>query len=125
MTDEELDRARAAEAATLFSKGVGQKGNGVVLDTAEMAARLAREGWTPEDPLLKEAREIVASHYDGHLRSVASEVRSGQMDDCDGVRIALTALKRGMASARFSAVKYRIQRRQVERPTDDLRGLWM
>lgn len=43
MTNEELDRARVDEAI--------RTGNGIVGTVALIAARLAREGWTPPAPV--------------------------------------------------------------------------
>lgn len=46
MTPEELDKARAHEAQRLFWAGNGEgKGSAII------AARLAREGWTPPPPV--------------------------------------------------------------------------
>ena len=53
MTNEELDRARVDEAI--------RNGNGIVGSVALIAARLAREGWTPPvavDPDIAEAEAI-------------------------------------------------------------------
>lgn len=53
MTNEELDRARVDEAI--------RNGNGIVGSVALIAARLAREGWTPPvavDPDVAEAEKL-------------------------------------------------------------------
>lgn len=90
MTDDELDTARMYEA---------QRRHGGGLMTAESmakcAARLAREGWTPTDPDLVLAREVVVSVWK------TQAVRSQQTDDCLAgiwddnvpVQIALAAIR--------------------------------
>jgi hypothetical protein len=47
MTNEELDRARAQEARRIFDEAP----SGVPGHVATIAARLAREGWTPPEPV--------------------------------------------------------------------------
>lgn len=67
MTDEELDEVRAEEAWNIIKRNEDQ-------DVALIAARLAREGWTPPvavDPDLAEAREISGSKFYGNLQAVA------------------------------------------------------
>lgn len=67
MTDEEwrlvsdLDVARARKATAELDPKMTEMSVADAMDMAVRAARLAREGWTPEDPLLNEAREIVRS----------------------------------------------------------------
>ena len=91
MTNEELDRARADEAHRLWQKG-GLMGNPVII-----AARLAREGWTPPDPLLKEAREVCAQVEEGRgSHSTAESFRTGAFDMSGVMEYALAALKRGI-----------------------------
>lgn len=58
MTDEELDTARAAEARRQSSKYPHEEW----ADPVVVAARLAREGWTPPDPLEAEIESVVAEH---------------------------------------------------------------
>jgi hypothetical protein len=64
MTDEELDGARAREAyrrATASESDLKNAGQvGIAL---HWAARLAREGWKPEDPLLFEVRQLCKAHH--------------------------------------------------------------
>lgn len=90
MIDEELDRARANEALRLLK----YKGTGTTL--AEVAARLAREGWKPEDPLLKEARAILAEIFG----DTAGNIASGTADGYREMDIALRALRRGIELGR-------------------------
>lgn len=92
MTDEELDSARAKEAIeicaakTMFTDVIG---------IAITAARLAREGWTPTDPDLIEARECVALLYERQGFTVdAQRARAGEFDDSDPVQSALLAIQR-------------------------------
>lgn len=63
MTYDELDRARATEA-TLIWKNASQS-TLPHLGIAETAARLAREGWVPPDPLEAEIRAILGPHAGG------------------------------------------------------------
>ena len=98
MTDEELDEARALEAHKIARVVMWQHYMRVV----KVAARLAREGWMPEDPLLKEAREIVASLNEG-FTSYILNLREGRHDDSDDIAVALAALKRGIAIAKERA----------------------
>ena len=66
MTNEELDRARVDEAI--------RNGNGIVGSVALIAARLAREGWTPPvavDPDLIEARAIVNQNIYKNVEAMA------------------------------------------------------
>jgi hypothetical protein len=92
MTDEELDVARAKEAMRLCTIP-GSTASWPALH----AARLAREGWTPVDPDLIEARECAAwarlawradpyAHKDNYL--------SGKYDGTPAVQSALIAIKR-------------------------------
>ena len=84
MTNEELDRARVDEAI--------RTGNGIVGSVALIAARLAREGWTPPvavDPDLAEAEGLF--NYWTEDTSIA---------DLD---IALAGIKRGRELERAEA----------------------
>lgn len=112
MRPEELDDARMREAIRqmpeFFTPGVNQE------QIARLAARLAREGWMPVDPLLVEARELVAQWYDaayfsthtgGYLGAapIASRIRSGRQDDAQ-VQITLKAIQRGIELGRAENV---------------------
>lgn len=98
MTPEELDIARAREAhKRTFPVHAWVTGAGHEESLIE-AARLARTGWTPVDPLLIEAREIVAKWIDANpnkLKMLASGVRYGAFDADPSVEQALAALRRG------------------------------
>lgn len=93
MTD--LDTARAAEAARLWGEREGAE-HADCGGIAALAARLAREGWEPVDPLLMEAREIAASFAAGH----AHQILAGDWDHVTTVRSPLAALKRGIELAK-------------------------
>lgn len=99
MTDEELDRARAAEATKMSATGHWK-------DIAILAARLAREGWVPIDPDLIEAREMWAQDLeaDGCL-AAAAEARASARDDTLGIQLCLAGIKRGRELARKEAGK--------------------
>ena len=78
MTNEELDNARAEEAWKIFKHE----------NVAAVAARLAREGWTPPvpvDPDLAEAKKIINGFSDTSIHSYED--------------LALAAIKRGRALA--------------------------
>jgi hypothetical protein len=80
MTNEELDRARVKEAQRLFLDGGDES------PTILIAARLAREGWTPPvavDPDLAEAKAVWGNFI------------SSNADRKTSVDLALNALKRG------------------------------
>jgi len=100
MTNEELDNARVKEAQRLFLDGSDES------PTILIAARLAREGWTPPvtvDPDLIEAREIVARIYDVSWPERADAIRTGLNDyDVENV-CALAAIKRGRELERAEA----------------------
>ena len=84
MTNEELDRARVDEAI--------RTGNGIVGTVALIAARLAREGWTPPvavDPDLAEADRLHKYWEDDAIDEV--------------VDVALAGIKRGRELERAEA----------------------
>lgn len=92
MTDEELDSARAKEAIetcaakTMFTDVIG---------IAITAARLAREGWTPTDPDLIEARECAALYWEAlGCPADARRARDGDFDKVGAVQSALLAIQR-------------------------------
>ena len=98
MTDEELDKARADEAWRLA--GINDPSTQTVLWSRKAvyaAARLAREGWMPVDPLLLEAREIYARALEANDGVYApKECRSGLCDDSAAISAVLAALRRGI-----------------------------
>lgn len=91
MTDEELDLARAEEARRLWTAQEGIQPHDTVI-----AARLAREGWTPTDPLLIEAREICAAYARVHGEATAPHYAGGHYDNQNDVQCTLTALRRSL-----------------------------
>ncbi len=71
MTDEEIDEARAKEAWRLLG---GKETRRIVT----VAARLAREGWMPVDPLGAEADELIGHGMHMGLRHfVIAALRRG------------------------------------------------
>ena len=92
MTDEELDEARAREAYRVVHRHPLPSVQ-LINSVAIAAARLAREGWTPVDPDLIEAREIVANTC--RDAGNANYWRAGDGDCDDILRIAIAAIKRG------------------------------
>lgn len=107
MTPEELDEARTKEALRLWAEEPndnpldkwGPRSFQSAYTIGFLAARLAREGWTPTppvDPDLLEVREIVALEWQQFgSRTVANETRSGDHDDKWFVNCALAAYKAG------------------------------
>lgn len=95
MTDEELDLARAKEAYRRWNGSFSGPG-GVV----EIAARLAREGWVPADPLVLEAREIFAAVFEPATPGSVWFPVDGTKDRELSMTLAVTALKRGIEIGR-------------------------
>ncbi len=95
LTLEELDEARADEAWRLFVEQPGDDPHSRVI-----AARLAREGWTPPpkvDPDLLAAREIAIKFISANER-VSAEYRAGMFDRFSSVGMALAGIKHGRAT---------------------------
>ena len=96
MTEDQLDEARAKEAWRLArAEGPGRILHGcdaVVI----LAARLAREGWTPTDPDLIEARRACAGLVPS-TTGWGARVLSGDEDADFSVRCALAAIKQAKA----------------------------
>jgi hypothetical protein len=77
MTPEELDEARATEAYRVY--GGGTFGNGHTLAT--IAARLAREGWTPPEPVDPDVLAYREWEVGKHgTRDFREEVLAGKWD---------------------------------------------
>ena len=90
MTPEQLDEARAREASKRTWPSASFDNQCDFDDYAITAARLAREGWTPTDPDLIEAREVVArllGEEGAHIS--AAHARRGCVDASDAVQAAL------------------------------------
>jgi hypothetical protein len=90
MTNDELDKARAKEAQRLFLDGSDES------PTILIAARLAREGWTPPvavDPDWEEAQDLA-------LWAESNEIFRSQL--------AHEALKRGRELERIASGNYTI-----------------
>lgn len=95
MTDEELDMARGDEAVRQLN-AVNHRGYPDGSDYAARAARLAREGWTPEDPILKEAREVYASSFAWRDEPLPQQIRRGDHDANPFMVVLIAALRRGI-----------------------------
>ena len=95
MTDEELAQATADEAYRVWCKNPDRTGNSIAL----IAARLAREGWTPPervDPDLLAAREWmkrVSAYNHAHIDN-------GDWDGGDTIRAYLAGCTRGREEAK-------------------------
>lgn len=101
MTNEELDEARAKEARRIhYAKECPPVGEDAII-----AARLAREGWTPPEPVdpdLLAVREIVAKEWESKMfPHHADAARKGRYDAEVSVRAALAAYK--ASASRFVA----------------------
>ena len=101
MIDEELDQARAEEAHRIAARAFNATAS--LYHAPKIAARLAREGWTPEDPLLKEAREILIAKFEWSGVN-ATSCRDGECDRYGTLQMALTALKRGVELGKAKAL---------------------
>ena len=99
MTPEELDEARGDEALRLHN---GPHTNGASIAT--IAARLAREGWAPPEPVdpdLLVVREIMAEEYEkAGWPALAKSAREGKLDEHRYMRGALIVYKAGKEAAR-------------------------
>ena len=95
MTNEELAQATADEAYRVWCKNPDRTGNSIAL----IAARLAREGWTPPervDPDLLAAREWmkrVSAYNHAHIDN-------GDWDGGDTIRAYLAGCTRGREGAK-------------------------
>lgn len=96
MTPEQLDEARAREAQRQIDPDCAWEIQGQPFKTKmALAARLAREGWTPTDPDLIEAREVCAPIL-ARMRGVHEDaVFRGVFDLDPDLQCALAAIKRG------------------------------
>lgn len=91
MTNEDLDKARALEAQRLFDANhYNTVRNKMFWDSNAIvaAARLAREGWTPPEPVDPDIAEADKLSYAWHV---------GEIKDVPN--LALAAIKRGRALA--------------------------
>jgi hypothetical protein len=87
MTNEELDEARGNEAYELWCRDQpdGTKGYAPV-QVAIRAARLAREGWTPPEPVVDP--DILAFREWGERRFGVNTASAYRLGDCDDTAIA-------------------------------------
>lgn len=70
----------------------------------ELAASLIAERGEPIDPLLIEAREIVAKFYEGNGGPISSEnFRAGKLDTTPLARVTLEGLRRGIELGKAGA----------------------
>lgn len=92
MTPEKLDEARAKEAVRIWSSQPLPSGE--VSAPAAIAARLAREGWTPPkpvDPDLLAFREFASKA--ARSASLAESYRDGDMDSCASAYLFLAGAR--------------------------------
>ena len=92
MTPEKLDEARAKEAVRIWSSQPLPSGE--VSAPAAIAARLAREGWTPPkpvDPDLLAFREFASKA--ARSASLAQSYRDGDMDSCASAHVFLAGAR--------------------------------
>jgi hypothetical protein len=99
MTPEELDKARSDEAWRIWERQPDS-----LPETATIAARLAREGWAPPEPVdpdLLVVREIMAEEYEkAGWPALAKSAREGKLDEHRYMRGALIVYKAGKEAAR-------------------------
>jgi len=90
MTDEELDEVRAEEAWNIIKRNEDQ-------DVALIAARLAREGWMPPEPV---DPDLAEAEYLAQTEEADRLVRGGGYNLGE---LALAAIKRGRELERAEA----------------------
>lgn len=90
MSPEELDKARVKEARRLWNEQTEEaKALPRTPQPIEIAARLAREGWTPPDPIsprVLAAREWLkgfSAFPVGHME--IEQISAGTYDHCNGI----------------------------------------
>lgn len=114
MTNEELDRARAEEAQRLFLDGSDESLPILI------AARLAREGWTPPmavDPDLLEARIIQGDKFFDRP-TIQNAILAGAHDTHPEMVRTLQAIKRGRGLERAEAKPKRSKEHSYPSPED-------
>ena len=95
MTPEQLDHARAKEALRIWSGDTDP----LRATAVKTAARLAREGWTPEtDPDLLAAREWMASRV--IAEPLKKTIVEGLYDHSSDIRAYLAGCTRGREGAK-------------------------
>lgn len=108
MTDE-IPQWALERAAELANKEMGEDYlsptsiAGTYVGTA-LARYIAQHEEPPVDPLLIEAREIVARHEDSlGFDEDAKSTRAGDVDSCESVQFTLTGLRRGIELGKAGA----------------------
>ena len=84
MTPEELDEARTREAMRLWGSNIWKPGD--VSAVGNIAARLAREGWTPPEPVVDP--DLLAFREWGERRFGVNTASAYRLGDCDDTAIA-------------------------------------
>jgi len=84
MTPEELDEARTREAMRLWGSNIWKPGD--VSAVGNIAARLAREGWTPPEPVVDP--DVLAFREWGERRFGVNTASAYRLGDCDDTAIA-------------------------------------
>jgi hypothetical protein len=96
MTNEELDRARGAEAYRLWESAESRVGEE---NRAMIAARLAREGWTPPPPVDPDVLAVRVVLADQATNRIARQAYlNGAHDAQTHFQSALAAYKAGRAA---------------------------
>lgn len=89
MTNEELDKARGKEAIRIWRKRGGDH-----LAFATIAARLAREGWNPPEPVDPDLLAFRAfASKEAKSASLAEAYRDGEMDSGASARLFLAGAR--------------------------------
>lgn len=109
MTDE-IPQWALERAAELANKEAGVTGGFTAAYMTEadlgrtFASYIAQHEEPPVDPLLIEAREIVARHEDSlGFDEDAKSTRAGDVDSCESVQFTLTGLRRGIELGKAGA----------------------
>jgi hypothetical protein len=112
MTREELDAARVAEAeAESEAANPNLTGRPRLLDVAGRAARLAREKWKPDRPVVQSRLAVADALDEAGLPAEATKVRNGQIGQIDAgmrfivqrmIQAARKGYERGLQAQRTS-----------------------
>ena len=95
MTNEELDEARGAEAYRVWGERPAEDSQTV----AHVAARLAREGWTPPEPVSDDVLAMRAWLKD-NTAHIGPYVDGGSADGVSQARAYLAGCTRGREGAK-------------------------
>ena len=91
MTNEELDEARAKEAKRLWGSNIWSPGD--VSAVANIAARLARENWTPPEPVVDPDVLAFRKWFAGYDPNIKKLALTGKWDESQFSRAYLAGAR--------------------------------